>query len=76
MSLGSESQQVDAGGGHAGRGALLPDPARTPGPVQPKKIRPLEKKLGLKQAPTPHQLKESSKNLFIQIIGRIFANYC
>jgi hypothetical protein len=35
-----------------------------------------KKKLGRKPASTPHQLKKSSKKLFIQIIGLILANYC
>ncbi len=45
-----------------------------------KKIRLLEKKLGRKQAtpapPPPNHLKNCSKNLCMQIIGPIFANYC
>jgi hypothetical protein len=41
-----------------------------------KKYWLLEKKLGRKPAPTPYELKNSSKNLFIQIIGPIFAIYC
>jgi hypothetical protein len=54
--------------------SLLPGPAiaRTPAP----KIGPLEKKIGRKPAPLPDQLKKSSKNLFMQIIEQIFANYC
>ncbi len=35
-----------------------------------KKIRPLEKKLGRKPTPNPHQLNKSSKNLFIEILGQ------
>jgi hypothetical protein len=47
--------------------ALLPDPARTPGPVQPKK-------LGRKPDIPPNHLKKCINNFCIQIIGPIFAN--
>jgi len=58
--------------------ALLPDPTRTPGASLAKKIRLLEKKLGRKPAtpPPPNHLKKFNKNLCIQVIVPIFANYC
>jgi hypothetical protein len=41
-----------------------------------KNIWPLEKKLGHKQATPPNHLKKCIKNLCMQIIEPIFANYC
>ncbi len=49
---------------------LLPDPVRTPGPVQPKKIRPLEKKLGRNPA-TPQIIQRSAvKYFFYKFLGQ------
>ncbi len=49
---------------------LLPDPSRTPGPVQPKKIRPLEKKLGRKPA-TPQIIRKSAvKSFCYKFLGK------
>jgi hypothetical protein len=48
--------------------SLLPDPARTPRSVQPKK-------LGRKPSTPPNHLKKCRK-FFLQIFGPIFANNC
>jgi hypothetical protein len=50
--------------------ALLPGPTRTPGPVQPKTIRPLEKKLGHKPA-TPQTIEISVVKIYVcKLLGQ------
>ncbi len=56
--------------------ALLPGPG-TPGPVQPKKLGRWRKIwLQAGHPPPPNHVKKCSKNLYMKIMGPIFANYC
>jgi hypothetical protein len=49
-------------------GSLLPDPVRTPGPVQAKKLGRWRKKLGRKPA-TPQIIRKSA-------VKNFWANFC